>query len=94
MRYFTYIIESTKSDNWYYGHTDDIFRRIREHNSGQNISTKNKGLWNLIFVRPFETKVEATRFELKLKRLKNKGYIKKEFSEFFIKNLRGVAQPG
>lgn len=72
MLYFTYIIESSKSGKWYYGHTDNTERRLWEHNSGQNISTRNKGPWKMIFLWSFETELEAIRFELKLKKLKNK----------------------
>ena len=82
--YVTYIISSLKNNKWYYGHTDNITRRLLEHNSGLNKSTKNKGPWKLIFLRYFSKKIEANRFELKLKSLKNKEYIKREFSEFFL----------
>jgi len=82
--YFTYIIQSTKNNSWYYGSTDNLDRRVNEHNTGQNKSTKNKGPWKLIFKRPFETRLEAVRFEMKLKKLRNKKFIKKEYSIFFI----------
>ncbi len=81
--YFTYIIQSTKNNSWYYGSTDNLDGRLYEHNAGQNKSTKNKDPWKLIFKRPFETRLEALRFELKLKSLKNKNFIGKEYSEFF-----------
>lgn len=57
---------------------------MNEHNSGQNKSTKGKGPWKLIFVKRFDTKLEANRFELRLKKLRNKEFIEKEFSEYFI----------
>ena len=82
--YFTYIIESASSKKWYYGHTAEPERRLTEHNNGQNKSTKNKGPWKIIFLRSFDTKQEANRFELELKRIRNKSYIKKKFSAFFI----------
>ncbi len=69
---------------WYYGHTDDLKRRVKEHNTGQNKSTKNKGPWELIFAREFESKLEANRFELLLKSLRNKNYIQKEYSAYFL----------
>jgi len=71
---------------WYYGHTDNMERRLFEHNTGRNKSTKNKGPWKVIFIREFETKIAANRFELKLKKLKNKRYIRKEYSEYFLKS--------
>ncbi len=55
-----------------------------EHNTGQTKSTKNKGPWKLIFKRPFDTKLEANKFELELKKLKNKEYIKYKYQQFFI----------
>ena len=82
--YFTYIIESEKNKRWYYGHSNDLERRLIEHNSGQNKSTRNKGPWELIFKRPFDTKSEANKFELELKKLKNKEYIKYKYSQYFI----------
>ncbi len=82
--YFTYIIESEKSKRWYYGHSNDLERRLIEHNSGQNKSTRNNGPWELIFKRPFDTKSEANKFELELKKLKNKEYIKFKYQQYFI----------
>jgi putative endonuclease len=82
--FFTYIIESDKSGMWYYGHSENVGRRVIEHNSGNNKSTKNKGPWKLIFVKEFESKIAANRFELLLKSHKNKEYVRKEYREFFI----------
>ncbi|MCW5910087.1 MAG: GIY-YIG nuclease family protein [Cyclobacteriaceae bacterium] len=84
MRYYTYIIESLKSQTWYYGHSEDLERRLNEHNTGQNKSTKNKGPWKLIFIREFESKQEANKFELLLKKLRNKNYILKAYGDCFI----------
>lgn len=80
----TDIIESETSGRWYYGHSSNLEVRLSQHNSGQNKSTKNKGPWKLIFAKAFDNKLEANRFELKLKKLKNKAYIKRVFAEFFL----------
>lgn len=82
--FYTYIIESERSGMWYYGHSENVEKRLVEHNNNQNKSTRKKGPWKLIFERSFDSKLEANRFELKLKSLKNKEYIKREFIEFFI----------
>jgi len=44
--WFVYIIKSTVSDFTYIGSTDDLTRRIHEHNDGLSQSTKH--------YRPFE----------------------------------------
>lgn len=80
----TYILESSTSGLWYYGHSANVEERLYQHNAGKNKSTRNKGPWKLIFIREFENKLEANRFELYLKKLKNKGYIKKEYKQYFL----------
>ena len=69
---------------WYYGHSENVERRLVDHNTGKNKCMKNKGPWKIIFKRYFDSKLLAARFELKLKSLKNKEYIRREFEEFFF----------
>jgi putative endonuclease len=82
--FYTYIIESLTSGKWYYGHAVDLDRRLHEHNTGRTTSTRNKGPWRFIFIRPFATKTQANQFELHLKKLRNKDFITKEFGQFFV----------
>ena len=81
--FYTYIIESV-SKSWYYGHTNNVELRLHQHNTGQSKWTKGKGPWRVIFLRPFASNLEANRFELYLKKLKNKGYIKITFAQYFL----------
>ena len=90
MRYFTYIIDSESKDRWFYGQSHSTEQRLLQHNSGQNKSTKGRDPWELIFLREFETKREAVNFEMKLKKLKNKKYIIKTYSQFFISGCSAV----
>ena len=84
--YYTYIIESETTKSWYYGHSENVKRRLDDHNQNRNKSTSNKGPWKLIFVRSFETKLEANRFELLLKKLRNKNYVNEKYSKYFLKD--------
>ena len=49
-----------------------------------------RGLWELIFLREFESKQEAFNFELYLKKLRNKAYIRTTYSECFISGCGAV----
>ena len=52
----------------YVGRTNDLKRRLSEHNSGQQISTKRKnGKWNLVYAEAYKSKEDAVNRELKLK---------------------------
>ena len=47
--YKVYIIKSEKTGRQYIGYTEDIDKRLKEHNDGKTRSTKNKGPWNLLY---------------------------------------------
>jgi len=49
MSYYTYILYSNKLDKYYYGQTNNLLRRIGEHNSGVTKSTKAEIPWEIVF---------------------------------------------
>ena len=82
--HFVYIIESGTTGKWYYGYTTDLAKRLTFHNQGNNISTRNRGPWKYIFTRKLNSKKEAMDFEKYLKASRNKEYIKRAYSDYFI----------
>ncbi|MEY4875937.1 MAG: catalytic domain, partial [Bacteroidota bacterium] len=48
MAFFTYILQSTTSNKFYIGQTNNLDDRLFRHNSNQNLATKNKGPWQFI----------------------------------------------
>jgi putative endonuclease len=74
MSYYVYIIYSPRLHYFYKGSTDDPLRRLKEHNDGRNKSTANKGPWELVFVRHFDSKQVAQREERRIKRT-NPAYL-------------------
>jgi putative endonuclease len=83
--FYVYIIESLHSQKWYYGFSERPEERLKEHNGNHHHFTAGKGPWVLIFIREFHTKAEALMFEKKLKSLRNKDFILKEFASYFLK---------
>ena len=79
-----YIIESGKDGSWYYGYSTDPDRRLEFHNQGESRYTKRKIPWVLIFIKGFESKTDALKFEKYLKNTRNKDYIKRTFERYFI----------
>ena len=62
--FYTYVLFSLKSKRLYTGSTDNLRRRIREHNSGSggSYSSKNKP-FVLIFYEAFLSKSDAFKQE-------------------------------
>lgn len=48
--FFVYILRSLKNGSFYKGSTNDVYRRLVEHNSGKNKSTARYMPWELIWV--------------------------------------------
>ena len=46
---YTYVLKSQIIDKFYVGQTQDLKRRILEHNHGKNNYTRGKGPWELIY---------------------------------------------
>ena len=69
MIFFVYILQSQKNLSFYKGSTDDLERRLSEHNAGKNISTKRYLPWALVWFDTKSTKSQAVALEMKLKNL-------------------------
>jgi putative endonuclease len=81
--FVTYILYSESKDRYYVGHTEDLETRLTYHNNGRVKSTKNFRPWICVYFEKFETKLEANRRELEIKKKKSRKYL-----EFLIVNKR------
>jgi len=75
--FHVYIIQNP-SNNYYIGHTNNIERRLIEHNTTNNGSqkyTKNKGPWKIVYLEKFDNRFGAMRREKEIKNKKSKKYI-------------------
>ena len=61
--YYSYILKSKKDNSYYYGSTDDIPKRIKEHNAGKVRYTKGHRPYVYHFSEVFNTRSEAFRRE-------------------------------
>ena len=58
-----YVLLSEKDNNRYIGFTNDIERRLTEHNLGKVKSTKNRQPLKLIYTELYENKSDAMKRE-------------------------------
>ncbi len=78
--YYVYILKSIEfTDHYYIGFTDDLKRRIIEHNSGKSIHTNKYMPWKLKNYFAFDDKEKAEKFEEYLKSGSGRSFIKKHF---------------
>ena len=72
--YYVYVLHSASYGLYYKGFTQDVERRLSEHNRDKSRYTSGKGPWDLLILEVFETKREALIREKSLKRCKPEYY--------------------
>ena len=66
--YSLYLLKHSVTKEVYIGKTNNLKRRLEEHNSGRQISTHRKsGEWKIVYVEIYKSKSDADARELKLK---------------------------
>ncbi|HEY4514608.1 MAG TPA: GIY-YIG nuclease family protein [Candidatus Paceibacterota bacterium] len=74
--FYTYVLMSLKSGRWYTGSTNDLRRRLKEHNSNESKYTRKRGPYKLIYYEACENRLDAEARELYLKTTMGKRYLK------------------
>ena len=74
--FYTYILISEKDDKFYVGYTDNLKRRIKQHNNGDVESTKYRRPLKLIYYEVCLNQKDAIHREKYLKTTYGKRYIR------------------
>ena len=72
---FVYIIQSETSRRFYIGSTEDVERRLGEHQRGHSLATRGRGPWKLVHTEQFASLLEARGREFEIKRWKSSRMI-------------------
>ncbi|MGB8523775.1 MAG: GIY-YIG nuclease family protein [Candidatus Acidiferrales bacterium] len=65
-----HILQSQSTGRYYVGSTNDLDRRLSEHNRAHSLATRGRGPWILVHRETFPTPIEACRRELEIKKWK------------------------
>ncbi len=82
-----YILEF-ETRKFYIGSTDNLERRLKQHNVGHTDSTKRLGKGKLVFKQNYPTLQAARSIEYKLRKLKRADYIAKIVQDGYIKMVQ------
>ncbi|MBS4044199.1 MAG: GIY-YIG nuclease family protein [Chitinophagaceae bacterium] len=73
--FFIYILQSKKDGSYYVGQTNNLTVRINQHNAGLSKYTSSKRPLDLVYYEIFETRSEAIKREIEIKKKKSRVYI-------------------
>lgn len=82
--HFVYILQSEKDERLYIGFTDNIERRLKEHNEGKSKSTKPFRPNKLVYYEAFFDKKDAKAREVYLKSGWGKRTINKLLKNYLL----------
>jgi len=82
MFHYVYLLQSKIDDSFYIGYTKNLKKRLLEHNSGKNFSTKNSKPYKLIFFEGYLNEQDAKRREKYLKTSQGSRLIKRMIKEY------------
>jgi putative endonuclease len=74
--FYVYILQSALSGKFYKGQTENLSRRLKEHNNSEEKSTSPYVPWVLVWSTTFATRSEALALERKLKNMSGTKRIK------------------
>ena len=80
VKFYVYILKSCSIDRYYTGHTNDLKKRLLDHNRRKVKSTKAYVPWSIVYTEEFETKSEAFKREMQIKRYKSGNAFKELIS--------------
>ena len=80
--FYTYVIKSELDGSWYTGYTQDLAKRLVEHNSGKCITTKRKKPYYLIYAEACLSQKDALSREKYLKTGMGKRYIRNRLKDY------------
>lgn len=82
--FYVYILQTKYNNELYVGCTNNLQKRLQEHNSGKVKSTKAKIPYKLIHYEAFINKKDSFQREQFLKTGWGKRFIKKNLKNYFL----------
>jgi len=86
--YFVYALISEKDSEFYIGYTEDIEKRIKDHNEGKNSSAKTRRPLRLLYYEAHTSKTDALKRERYFKTTKGKTTLRQ-----IIKDALSLREP-
>ena len=66
--FYVYALLSDQNKDIYIGYSEDLKKRLTEHNNGLVMPTKGYRPWKLVYYEAYIAKLDATKREVQLKK--------------------------
>ena len=80
--YYTYLLQSIKTQKWYTGYSKDLRNRFNEHQENKSGYTKGRGPFKLIYYEACLSELDAKAREKYLKSGMGRRYLRNRLKQF------------
>jgi putative endonuclease len=82
--FYVYLLEHTKDKSWYIGYSENLKRRLTEHQSasGSRTTSLKNGKYKLIYYESYLNKLDAIGREKYLKSGSGRKHLKKQLKNY------------
>ncbi|MBI3589733.1 MAG: GIY-YIG nuclease family protein [Candidatus Liptonbacteria bacterium] len=87
MLFYVYVLESMRDDNRYIGFTNNLKKRLEEHQSGKSQSTKSRLPMKLIYFEACTNENDAKRREHYFKTTGGRRFLAKRLISYYKSKL-------
>ncbi|KKS89141.1 MAG: Excinuclease ABC subunit C [Parcubacteria group bacterium GW2011_GWF2_43_11] len=88
--FILYVLKSKMVEKSYVGVTNNIDRRLKEHNSGKHFYTKRHKPWEVIHIEEFDNFEKAREREKFLKSTNGRRFLKRLFNSKIVNHCEVV----
>ncbi|PCI19735.1 excinuclease ABC subunit C [Candidatus Wolfebacteria bacterium] len=85
--FYTYVLQSQKDGRLYTGYSNNLRKRVKEHNEGSAGYTKGRGPYILIYYEACIDEQDSRSREKYLKSGKGKRYLKSRLKRFLFRTV-------
>lgn len=78
---YVYVLRSLKDNRFYVGMSQDVDKRLKEHNTGKTKSTKGFRPWEIILIEEYPDRTTARKREKYLKTGYGKQWLKSKYKQ-------------
>lgn len=91
---YVYVLWSETLRKRYVGSTEDLGKRLAQHNAGESVFTKRGMPWRIIHTENYPTRREAEKRERELKSGQGRAWLDRMYPDANRKSAQGDAKKG
>ncbi len=81
--YYVYVLESMKDNKQYVGFTNDLRKRMDQHQQGKSLATAPRRPFSLVYYEACRSRTDAIRREAYFKHSEGRRFLAKRLKDYY-----------